>query len=253
MISAIIQARMSSARLPRKTMLRILDKPIIGYMIERVKKSRNINRIIVATSKDPVNDELCDYLKLCKIAVFRGSEEDVLDRFYQVALKYKLETIVRLTGDCPLIDPVVIDRVIKTYLNVGADYASNTCPPTFPDGLDVEVFRFEILEKTWEEARLPSDREHVTSYMHNLGNISRINVENKEDLSAERWAVDEQRDFQLIKEIICNLYPRNPDFSMNDILEFKQKNPLLFMVNSEIQRNEGYLRSLEEDRKGSCR
>ncbi len=248
MILAIIQARMSSTRLPGKVMKEILGKPLIGYLLERVAGAKMISRIILATSTDKSNDALAEYVSSLGIEVFRGSENDVLDRYYRAAARYMPQAVVRITGDCPILDPRVIDQVVKFFTDRNFDYVSNIEPPTFPDGMDIEVFSFRLLKAAREKANLPSEREHVTPYMRNRDGIKRGNVTNKEDLSAERWTVDNKEDFSLIKKIIEEIYPRKKIFSMQDVLDYKKKNPRAFKANKKYQRNEGLKRSLKNDR-----
>ena len=249
MIIGIVQARMSSRRLPGKVMKTVLDKPLIGYLLERLKYVKNLDKIVVATSTDPSNDLLCEYVSQQGIEVFRGSEDDVLDRYYQVACKYKAKVVVRLTADCPLLDPGVVSKVIAYFETHDCDYVSNGHPPTFPDGLDVEVFSFEVLKEAWECAELKSEREHVTPYIVHSDKFNMGNVALKTDLSGERWTVDEPEDFLLIKSIIENLYVKNPTFDMNDILEYKKNNLEIFEINQHIVPNEGYFYSLKNDYK----
>jgi spore coat polysaccharide biosynthesis protein SpsF (cytidylyltransferase family) len=246
----IIQARMGSSRLPNKAMTLIDGRPVIGYLLKRVQKVRIVDAIVVATSYHRQNDALADYVKQSGFAVFRGEEDDVLDRYYQAAQAYGAETVVRIMGDCPLIDPHVIERVMKEYMIGDYDYASNVLDPTFPDGMEVEVFSFAALKKSWKEAQFPSQREHVTLYMRNRREFKKANVTHVPDLSTERWVLDTPQDLQLIEGILTGLYRYRPDFTMQDILAFKAENPGLFEINRAITRNEGYLRSLAESRMG---
>jgi spore coat polysaccharide biosynthesis protein SpsF len=249
MILVILQARFSSSRLPGKVLKSILGKPMLLHQIERIQNSKMIDKLIVATSIEGSDDGI---QKMCldnNIEIFRGSLSNVLDRFYQCAKSYKPECVVRLTGDCPLIDWNVIDQVIKRHLDGDYDYTSNCSPPTYPDGLDVEVMKFSILKKVWECAKLPSELEHVTPYIHNHPELfSRYNFELKEDLSEYRWTVDESSDFELVKEIYTNLYPKNDRFKMKDILDFLDNNPKFKEINRHIGRNEGVLKAYEKDK-----
>jgi len=248
-IVAIIQARSSSSRLPGKVLMPILGKAMILRQLERIQLAQNISSLIVATSIESSDDELVAVLEKEGIGCYRGSLDDVLDRYYEAAKLNLAEHIIRLTGDCPLIDPDIIDQVISTHLRDGNDYTSNTLAPTFPDGLDVEVIKFETLQDTCQQAGLPSEREHVTPYilkhpeMYKLGNVS-----NCKDLSALRWTVDEPEDFELIATIYNKLYPLNPQFAIADILEFLENNPELKKKNQHIEYNEGMKKSLQADR-----
>jgi spore coat polysaccharide biosynthesis protein SpsF (cytidylyltransferase family) len=250
MILAILQARTASTRLPGKVLKLILGKPMLQLEIERILRSRRIDRLVVATSTDKEDDEIEALCKDLQISCFRGSLDDVLDRFYKAALQYKPENVVRLTGDCPLIDPKVIDEVVDFLIKGGFDYAANCMKPsTFPDGLDVEVFKFSALETARQEAVLPSHREHVTPFICQNPEQFQIDCyKNNVDLSHLRWTVDEQEDFDLVSRIYESLYPENPEFTTNDILSLLNRNPLLLQINSHIKCNEGYKKSLEADR-----
>jgi glutamate-1-semialdehyde 2,1-aminomutase len=239
MILAVIQARMSSTRLPGKVMKDILGKPMIVHMLERVKRSRYIDKIVLATSINPDNDVMEKMLVQSGNNVFRGNEHDVLDRYYQAALAYHPDVVVRLTGDCPLIDHAIIDNVIEHFISNKYDYVSNIDPPTFPDGLDTEVFSFKALEVAWRDTTLKYDREHVTTYIRNSKIFSKANVSNKTDLSKERWTVDDPADFELVKNIFEDLLPVSQDFTMEDVLNYKKQNPAIFNINSGTKRNEG--------------
>lgn len=250
MILAILQARVSSTRLPGKALMPILGKPMLTMQIDRVRRAGLIDRLLVATSSDASDNPLENLCRENGIVCFRGSLDDVLDRFYQAAKPLKPDHIVRLTGDCPLIDPCLIDRVIAFHLQEGYDYTSNTVEPTFPDGLDVEVFRFSCLRQAWEEAKLPSQREHVTLFMYRHPELFRIgSVKNGADLSSLRWTVDEPPDFEMVTGIYEALYPLNPEFSTEDVLALLKKNTWLKNVNAGYQRNAGLQKSLLEDEK----
>ncbi len=248
MVIAIIQARVSSTRLPEKILLPILGEPMLYRQIERVKRCKMINSIIVATSDDKSDDPI---EKLCSdnmIDFFRGSLNDVLDRYYQAAKIYKPDHIIRLTGDCPLIDPNTIDKVVCFHLEGGYDYTSNIIERTYPDGLDVEIFTFECLEQTWKEAELPSRREHVTPFIYQHPYRFKIgSITNEVNLSHLRWTVDEREDFELVSKIYKNLYTNNPEFTMKDVLDFLSMNPELININMQYGCNEGYQKSLIQD------
>lgn len=254
MILAIVQARMSSTRLPGKVLKEVLGKHLILHMLERVKRARKVDKLILATSTDPADDILEKKVKSAGFAVFRGNLNDVLDRFYKCALQEKADVIVRLTGDCPLHDPDVIDEVIENFFQGNADYVSNTLNPTFPDGLDTEVFSFTALKKAWQEAKLPSEREHVTPYIwknsdYKGGSIFKArNAIFKKKLSPLRWVVDDPEDLEFVRHIYEALYPINQRFGFPDILDFLEKNPGVRLINEKIERNEGLKKSLEEDK-----
>jgi len=247
---AILQARVSSTRLPGKVLRPILGRPMLARQIERLTRSRLINKLLVATSVEPDDDQierLCDEMG---IACFRGSLSDVLDRFYQAAMPYNPDLIVRLTGDCPLADPELIDRGIEFIQKKHYDYVSNVNPRTYPIGLDMEVFLFAALTQAWQEAKLPSEREHVTPYIRNHPDLFSIgNLAGSADLSFHRWTVDEPADFEFAEKMYQSLYPTNPAFTTSDILQLLAKHPELTSINYHIAHGAGYLKSLREDDK----
>ena len=245
---------MAATRLPDKVLIKILDKTILAYVVERVKKSDLIEDAVVATTTNPRDAKIVDAMNDSGIKTYRGSENDVLDRYYQAARHFNAEHVTRITADCPLIDPRVIDSVIGRYHETGADYCSNTIEETFPDGQDIEVFSFGTLHEAWKNASLSSEREHVTPYIRKHCEKFKLeSVKNAIDLSCKRWTLDEERDLFLIKAVLENLYLKNSDFSMADVLEFLKANPEIEGVNKDITRNEGYLKSLKNDKivKGS--
>ena len=247
-IGAIIQARMGSTRLPGKILTKIADKPMLWHVIQRTAESSLMNKIIIATTTNSADDCIVDFANSFDILFFRGSEGDVLDRFYRTAKSFCIDAIVRITPDCPLIDPKIVDKVIKRFLIGNLDYISNVHPPTYPDGLDIEVFSFETLKKVWKEAKKASEREHVTPYILNHHRMFRIsNIENEVDLSYMRWTVDEERDLKFVKEIYKRLYKNNKIFYMTNILNLLKKEPELSRINEGILRNEGYAKSLREE------
>jgi len=246
---AIIQARVSSTRLARKVLLQVMGKPILHYIMERIRKAKFIEDMIIATSIKKEDLEIVKLVSSLGISVYCGSEEDVLDRYYQAARVFGIQHIVRITADCPLIDPSIIDNVIDLYFASGADYCSNTLDLTFPDGEDAEVFSFDALSYAWQNAKLLSEREHVTPYIRKHPDKFKLaSFKNKIDLSGKRWTLDRKEDFKLIKIILESLYPLNPNFAMEDILKFLRQNPQIEDINKGILTNEGYLKSLAEDR-----
>lgn len=237
---AILQARASSRRLAAKVIQPILGQPMLARQIERVRRAKLFSELVLATSALEEDDPVAAIGESCGIAVYRGSLDDVLDRFYQAAEPRSPEHVVRLTGDCPLADWELIDRVIQFAVDGGYDYASNTLRPTWPDGLDVEVVRFEVLAEAWREAESPFDREHVLPFVHRQPDRYRLgNLENTEDLSAMRWTVDEARDLDMVTAVYQSLYPRNPAFTTAEILQFLIDNPHIAAGNEGIERNEG--------------
>ena len=250
MILAILQARVSSSRLPGKVLKPLLGVPMMLRQIERVRRARRIDRLIVATSVERADDAIETLCTTNGIDCVRGSLNDVLDRFYAAAQPASPDYVVRLTADCPLADPGLIDEVIEFCLHGGFDYASNAFEPTFPDGLDVEVFRFTCLEQAWKEARLPSQREHVTPFINQQPQRFRIgSFRNPVDHSHLRWTVDEPADFELVTRIYEALYPVNPAFSRHDVLELLNRQPELLRLNDRHVRNAGYQKSLDADRR----
>lgn len=235
---AIVQARMGSTRLPDKVMRMIDGEPMIGLLLRRLSLSKHIDSIVLATSNDPRNAPLAAYVRSLGYQVVEGSEDDVLDRFRQAATASDADTVIRVTGDCPLIDAAVVDAAIDLYRNSGAPYVSNVGEPTFPDGLDVEVFSSSILERAWKEAHERGDREHVTPYIRRLTQDRRRDLVNDEDLSAERWTVDEPEDFELISAVFGHFHPVW-DFGWRDVLALSRSKPELFSKNRHLVRNAG--------------
>lgn len=250
MIAAIIQARMGATRLPGKVLIDIAGKPLLEHVLDRVRLSRLIDRIIIATTTKEKDRVILEKARSWGVESYAGSEEDVLDRFYQAAKMYGAKTIVRITPDDPFKDPEVIDKVVSYYVKNkdNLDYASNTLKPTYPEGLDAEVFSFYALEKAWREAKKPSEREHVTPYIWNHPEIFRLaNVANDEDLSHLRWTLDTEADLQFTREIYHRLY-HGQVFLMAEILALLRAEPELAKINQSITRNTGYLESLEQER-----
>jgi glutamate-1-semialdehyde 2,1-aminomutase len=237
-IVAIVQARMGSSRLPNKVMKPICGTPMIELLLLRLAKSKEISQIIVATSLDERNEPLISHVRELGFACEQGSENDVLDRYVDAAKKHHAQIIVRITGDCPLVDSALVDEVIHQFKEADVDYFSNTSPPTFPDGMDIEVFGLDILEQAANEATTIFDREHVTPYIRNSGKFKISAMQHCEDLSALRWTVDEAEDFAVIEKVFAHFYPRM-DFTWKEVLNLQIKQPELFEVNQHITRNEG--------------
>ncbi len=248
---AIIQARTGSSRLPDKVLMKLEDKTVIEHVFNRVKKSRLVSDIVVATT---LKEEDLRIVKICaenNIKVYCGSENDVLDRFYQIAKILNPDNIVRITADCPVIDPNIIDLVIVQHIQKNADYTCNGLDKvTFPDGQDVEVIKFEALKIAYLESTLKSEKEHVTPFIrYKPDRFKLLNVENTHDLSDQRWTLDNIEDFKLLKIIFSNLYQENNFFGMEQIFKFIEKNPDVKKINDRIIRNEGYQKSLIDDLK----
>lgn len=248
MILAILQARLSSSRLPGKVLKPIMDKPMLAYQLERLARCKNIDQLIVATSDHPEDQAIANLCQELSVPCFHGPLEDVLARFYLAAENYQPTHIVRLTGDCPLADPELIDELISYHVQGGYDYSSNCHVHTFPDGLDAEILTYQSLKTIYQQAHTPAEHEHVTYYVHqhkadfNIGLLSRT-----PSLAHLRWTVDEPADFELVKHIYERLYPLNPNFSTNDILSLIEREPELATLNTQHQRNEGLARSLAKE------
>lgn len=242
-VLAILQARMSSTRLPGKVLKPILGEPMLARQIERVRRAATIDRLVVATSTDTSDDPLATLCAELGVDYFRGSLDDVLDRFCRAAERHPSEHLVRLTGDCPLADPGVIDAVVRFHIDGGFDYSSNTLHPTFPDGLDVEVMRGSALAQAGREASDPFDREHVTPFLYHHPERFRLgSFERSPELSGVRWTVDYPEDYELVRRIYETLYPAKAEFALDDILGLFEKNPDLAKINAGHQRNEGSMK-----------
>jgi spore coat polysaccharide biosynthesis protein SpsF (cytidylyltransferase family) len=245
-VLAILQARVSSSRLPGKVLKPILGRPMLRHQIDRVRRAASLDALVVATSVDPSDDAIAATCADAGVDCFRGSLDDVLTRFHEAALPYHPRMVVRLTGDCPLIDPTVIDGAVEFFRGGAFDLVRTA--DSFADGLDVEVIGYGILEQAWRAATRPSDREHVTLYVHRQPERFRIGEYASEiDLSDLRLTVDEPEDFELVRRTYEALYPRNPAFTTPDIVALLRANPDLAALNRGIRRNEGLERSLAAD------
>lgn len=246
-VLAIVQARCSSSRLPSKVIKELAGKPMIIQELDRLSRSKMIDKIVLATSTEASDAPLVKVVTDAGMAVYRGNLDDVLDRYYQCAKEYQPEHVVRITGDCPVIDWRLVDSVIKIHIEHGNDY---TClSEYYPDGLDTEVMKFSALEKAWEKAKLLSEREHVTLYLRNHENDFKLEtIPCNENLESMRWTVDEPQDFIFITKVFAELYSNHHDFSMDDILLLLKEKPELMDINQGIQRNEGLAKSLANDK-----
>ena len=241
----IIQARMGSTRLPGKVLLKIKDIPLLEYELKRVKQARGINKIVVATTVDRADNRIKDLCKKLGVDCFRGSNDDVLDRYYRCSLEYpEYNNIVRITGDCPLIDPVLIDGVISLFAKGKYDYVSNVEKETFPDGMDIEIFKKSVLAEATKKASLLSEREHVTLYIRKNKKFKKANFSAPQDWSHFRLTVDEKQDLKVINFLVnsCNM-----DASYLEYISLLTKNIKIMLKNSHIIRNEGLIKSLKED------
>ncbi|OEH85483.1 hypothetical protein BHU72_05195 [Desulfuribacillus stibiiarsenatis] len=247
----IVQARMGSTRLSGKIMMKLGDRPSIYHTYNRISKSKLIDNIVIATTTNSSDDILYEYCKEQSIPCFRGSENDVLDRYYSCAKENNAQNsdaIIRITGDCPLIDPIVVDEIIGFHEESKVDYISNTIVPTFPDGLDVEVLSFESLEYAWFHSKLASEREHVTPFIKKNTSLFKVNnYLNKCDWSHYRWTLDEIEDYRMLSCIFEHLYKENEILKTEKIIEFLEHNPQIARINSSIGRDEGYQKSLKKD------
>ena len=247
-ILGIIQARMNSTRLPKKVLMKLGEKSVLENVFTRVGRAKQITEVVVATT---IGEEDLAIVKLCAEAgqrVFCGSENDVLDRFYQTAKLFSPDHIVRITADCPLMDPEVIDQVISFHLSSKSDYTANCLEETFPDGEDVEVFTFNALKEAWIEAKLASEREHVTPYIRKFPERLKLsNLRSPVNHGGKRWTLDNKEDYEFISSVYKHL-SSVPNFGMNDVLKLLEKKPELEALNRHLTRNEGYAKSLKEDK-----
>ncbi len=249
MRAALVQARMGSTRLPGKVLADVAGQPMIERVLKRVQSVRGLDRVVLVTTQDSTDNLLVERVaQLRGIDIFRGSTEDVLDRYHQAALFYRVKVIVRITGDCPLVDPALIDHALSVFLKGNFDFVSTAYPvPSFPDGLDVEIFPSDVLEEAWRQARLPSEREHVTPYIWKSPQRFRLkSLVHSQNLSALRWTVDEEADLQFVRQVVHLLEKKGLQmFGMNDVLDLLKSHPELSEINRGIRRNEGYEKSLK--------
>ena len=249
-IVAVTQARYSSTRLPAKVLKKVGDETLLDIHLQRILKATKITTLVVATTIEDGSDEIVRVARRNGIECYRGSINDVLERFYFAVKDMSPDYVVRVTSDCPLIDPHVIDHVITTCISAGCDYASNTLKPTYPDGIDTEVFRFSALERAYNEALLKSEREHVTPYIKknssfNGGNLfTSVNVESSVDCSEYRITVDTQEDFMVVKELLENV---GKEADWIDYIKYLDSNQRVRDLNNSHMRDEGYAKSLLND------
>jgi spore coat polysaccharide biosynthesis protein SpsF len=250
-VVAIIQARMGSTRFPGKVLAELNGMPMIELLLTRISAASLVDEIVVAIPSDSKDDALRDWLQTHGVRFFRGSMTDVLERFYMCALECRADLVVRITADDPLKDPEIIDYAVRYALNhPELDYVSNTLLPTYPEGLDIEVFKFSALQKAYIDAVLSSEREHVTPYIWKHLELFRAhNFQNQRDLSAWRWTVDKYEDLLFIREIMSN-FKNQPLVSYVEIIKYLDLNPKLLEMNAKkTLRNEGYIKSILEDGK----
>ena len=253
MIATIIQARMGSTRMPGKVLMDLAGKPVLWHIVTRLQRAAQLDSIWVATTIVHDDDRIEEACRNWNVPVFRGSHDDVLSRYYECAKRIgmqrdKEDYIVRITADCPFVDPSIVDILIEKAVHGDYDYVSNTDPPTFPDGLDVEVFRFQVLETAVKEAWLNSEREHVTPYIRMNKAFLKYNFSRTPDLSNIRLTFDTREDYQMIAMIYDALYREGEIISLNDVLKLLDSRSDILAINAQYKRNEGYEKSLCQER-----
>ena len=241
MITAIIQARMASTRLPGKILKNLGPKSLLEHIIERLTYSKYISKIVVATTINPKDDEVVDWLEAKQVLYFRGSESDVLNRYYESARFHGARHIARITSDDPFKDPTIIDAVAELYFNDKLDFAYNNKPPSFAEGLDTEIFSFDAISQANSNAVDPFEREHVTQHFYrNPDRFTQKNLLSQKDFSHLRWTIDTQEDFNMADEVYRNLYTPGKIFYADDILKLLQEKPEIAFINSEVKRSTMY-------------
>ncbi len=234
MIGIVIQARMGSHRLPGKVLASLGDRPALEWLIERLELCEEADALIVATTERPEDDVIAEYCRNEQVDLYRGPENDVLARYEEAARAYYLTTVVRVTADCPFLDPMVVDRMIREYHSGKWDYCCNINPPTFPDGMDVEVFSRKTLDLAHEQATKPYDREHATGYITDHSELFRLgNVTHQPNLALYRLTIDYAEDLVLLNEVARRLEPQHGlHFSMEDIVALLEREPRLVAINA---------------------
>ena len=247
MIGCIIQARMCSTRLKGKVLHKInSEETILSFLLKQITNCKSLKTVVVATTELDEDDVIVDFLKSYDVEIFRGNSENVLDRFYHCAKKFKFSTIVRLTADNPLIDPQIVNDSIQKYSNSDCDYLTNSIDRTFPNGTEVEIFSFNALETAWKSAKKKSEREHVTPYFYNNPNKFKIHhFKQKQDQSKFRYSIDRKEDYLLVLKILSKINTR--PIKTSDIIELLTNYPEIKKLNSHIIPNEGYMKSISED------
>lgn len=233
----IAQARMTSTRLPGKVLKTVLGKPLLEYQVERLQRVQLADAIVIATTTNDTDQPIVDWCDRCSIPYYRGSESDVLSRYYEAAQAHQADVIVRVTSDCPLIDPTVTDQVIQAFHDrySGVDYVSNCLQRSYPRGLDTEVFSFRALQESFEQATTAAEREHVTLFIDSQPDRYHLaGITHAKDESHHRWTVDTAEDFELIRRILETLYPVKPDFSWQDVLKLLADHPDWVAINAHV-------------------
>jgi len=248
MIIAILQARTGSSRLPNKVLRKIKGKTLLELYINRVQQSRLIDTIVIATTTKSADNVIETTASELGVECFRGSEDDLLDRYYQCAKKYHAGVVVRVTPDDPFVDYRVIDRAVQIFRDNEVDFVTNHFEPTYPEGLDVEVYSIDALEKSWREAKLLSEREHVFPYIQNNRNQFKIiNFKQDKDYSHLRWTIDYECDYEMTRIIYDHLYDQKPVFLQEDIVQLLEEHPEIAEMNAHIKRKEGVNRTKAND------
>ena len=241
---AIIQARMGSTRLPGKVLMPLDGQPLLGLLVSRVREASSLDEVVVATSTLPQDDPIYDFCEEAQIACFRGDESDVLDRYVQCAKHFQADTIVRLTADCPLLDPIIVDQVVECFYQHNADYCGNTVPPetsTFPDGSDVEVFSMRALLRAHCESTDAQDREHVTFYFwKEVRGFNCVQLQNEQDWSGYRITVDYPEDLDVIKAILVVLSQKGLKGSLQEVVQILDEHPETKALNANHFFGEGW-------------
>jgi spore coat polysaccharide biosynthesis protein SpsF len=234
-IVAIVQARMGSTRLPGKVMKDIGGESMLARVVGRLRRARLINEVLIATTDMAADDAIVTECRKCQVPVSRGDEKDVLDRYFRAAQLSKAEIVVRITSDCPLIDPEITDKTIAAFIEARPDYASNIMQRTYPRGLDTEVMPVATLEKAWRQARKPYEREHVTPYIYeHPDEFKLVSVTGEQDYSSFRWTVDTPEDLEFVRAVYQKLTPEGA-FSWRDVLALLQREPELVELNRSVQ------------------
>lgn len=233
-VVAIVQARMGSTRLPGKVLMDLEGETVLARVVRRLRRAALLDHILVATTGSPTDDAITDECHWLDVSCFRGSETDVLDRYYCAAKKSKADVVVRITSDCPVIDPEVVDETIRIFCEQNGDYASNALPRTYPRGLDTEVFSTTALEKAWQDADKPYEREHVTPFFYEHPKIFHIVSHGGPiDYSEHRWTLDTHADLNLLRAIYARFAGRD-DFSWRDVIKLMEREPELATLNSHV-------------------
>ena len=246
MIGIIVQARMNSTRLPGKVLMKLDELTVLDYVINQIRSATKCDKIVIATTNFPDDDKIVNHFANCDIDFFRGESENVLDRYYNCAKKFGIDPIIRITSDCPLIDPEILDNGITKFQNDKVDYISNNKPRTFPYGMDFEIFSFESLETTWENAKLPSEQEHVTPFIfNNPDKFSIGRIENSQNFSGIRITIDRINDLEVVRDIVSKIKER--PILLKNLIKLYESIPEIFEKNKHYEVDEGLKKSIRND------